>query len=310
MKTLFRISDCRFRIVNFWNRGSSVLSLTLISLSAYSLTLNAQIYSDDDIEICNEKIQLSVDKNLAEKPISDVFIEMSESFIGTDYLAYSLETDGEEQLVVNLSGLDCTTFVEYSLALSRCIKKDTITSDDFLEELQLIRYRDGEINGYPSRLHYFSDWITNNVAKKVVEDETLQMGGKPIKFNLNFMSTHPDSYKQLIENLDLIPVIKIQEDEISSRTYYYIPKDEFESKEKFINSGDIIAITTTVDGLDIGHLGIAVRNEDGRIHLLHAPSPNTKVHITELTLADYLMKYKRHSGVIVLRVLEPTNLSH
>ncbi|MDH3268411.1 MAG: DUF1460 domain-containing protein [Ignavibacteria bacterium] len=296
--------------MNFWNRGSSVLSLTLISLSAYSLTLNAQIYSDDDIEICNEKIQLSVDKNLAEKPISDVFIEMSESFIGTDYLAYSLETDGEEQLVVNLSGLDCTTFVEYSLALSRCIKKDTITSDDFLEELQLIRYRDGEINGYPSRLHYFSDWITNNVAKKVVEDETLQMGGKPIKFNLNFMSTHPDSYKQLIENLDLIPVIKIQEDEISSRTYYYIPKDEFESKEKFINSGDIIAITTTVDGLDIGHLGIAVRNEDGRIHLLHAPSPNTKVHITELTLADYLMKYKRHSGVIVLRVLEPTNLSH
>lgn len=310
MKTLFRISDCRFRIVNFWNRGSSVLSLTLISLLASSLTLNAQIYSDDDIEICNEKIQLSVDKNLAEKPISDVFIEMSESFIGTDYLAYSLETDGEEQLVVNLSGLDCTTFVEYSLALSRCIKKDTITSDDFLEELQLIRYRDGEINGYPSRLHYFSDWITNNVAKKVVEDETLQMGGKPIKFNLNFMSTHPDSYKQLIENLDLIPVIKIQEDEISSRTYYYIPKDEFESKEKFINSGDIIAITTTVDGLDIGHLGIAVRNEDGRIHLLHAPSPNTKVHITELTLADYLMKYKRHSGVIVLRVLEPTNLSH
>jgi len=48
--------------------------------------------------------------------------------------------------------------------------------------------------------------------------------------------------------------------------------------------------------------------DDGRIHLLHAPSPGTKVHITELTLEDYLMKYKRHSGVIVLKALEPGKL--
>lgn len=308
MKTLFRISDCRFRIVNFWNRGSSVLSLTLISLLASSLTLNAQIYSDDDIEICNEKFQLSVDKNLAEKPISDVFIEMSESFIGTDYLAHSLETDGDEQLVINLRGVDCTTFVEFSLAISRCIKKGTTSFDDFLEEVQFIRYRDGVVDGYTSRLHYFSDWISNNVSKGVIEDETLRMGGMPIKFHLNFMSTHPESYKQLKENPELIPIIQIQEEEISLRDYYYIPEEEFKSKEEFINSGDIIAVTTTVEGLDIGHIGIAVRMDDGRIHLLHAPSPNTKVHITEQTLIDYLMKYKRHSGVIVLRVLEPTNL--
>jgi hypothetical protein len=134
------------------------------------------------------------------------------------------------------------------------------------------------------------------------------MCGEPIKFDLDYMSTHPDSYKQLDENPDLIPIIKIQEEEISSRTYYYILKAEFKSKEEFVNSGDIIAVTTTVEGLDIGHVGIAIRMDDGRIHLLHAPNPDTKVHITELTLEDYLMKYKRHSGVIVLRVLEPTNL--
>jgi hypothetical protein len=122
------------------------------------------------------------------------------------------------------------------------------------------------------------------------------------------MSTHPDNYKQLEENPELIPIIQIQEKEISSRTYYYIPKDELRSKEKLINSGDIIAVTTTVEGLDIGHIGIAVRMDDGKIHLLHAPSPNTKVHITEITLEEYLMKYKRHSGVIVLRVLKPTDL--
>jgi hypothetical protein len=279
--------------------------LFIVSISSSS---TAQIYSDEDIEICDTKFQFAVKEDLKDKPISDVVVEIGESFIGTDYLAHALEADGDEQLVVNLTGFDCTTFVESSLALSRCAKKGTTTFESFMKELQFIRYRDGVINGYTSRLHYFSDWITNNIAKGVIEDETMQMCGKPIKFHLDYMSSHPDSYKQLEENPDLIPIIKIQEEEISSREYCFIPKDEFESKEKFINSGDIIAVTTTVEGLDIGHVGIAVRMEDGRIQLLHAPSPNTKVHMTEATLQDYLMKYKRHSGVIVLRVLEPNFL--
>jgi hypothetical protein len=303
MKTLFNKSKVKSQKSK--SIQISVYLFFLIIPWSYSC---AQIYSEEAIEICNQKFQLADDKNFKEKSISDVFIEISESFIGTDYLAHSLETDGDEQLVVNLSGLDCTTFVEYSLAISRCIIKGRASFDDFMEELQFIRYRDGTVNGYTSRLHYFSDWITNNLAKGVIEDGTFQMGGTPIKFHLDFMSTHPVSYKQLEEKPELIPIIQIQEKEISSREYYYIPKEEIKSKEKFINSGDIIAVTTTDDGLDIGHLGIAVRNDDGRIHLLHAPSPNTKVHITELTLEEYLMKYKRHSGVIVLRVLEPTDL--
>ncbi|HEY6436378.1 MAG TPA: N-acetylmuramoyl-L-alanine amidase-like domain-containing protein, partial [Ignavibacteriaceae bacterium] len=268
----------------------------------------AQVFSESDVEICDMKFQIAVNEELEYKPINDIIAEIGKSFIGTEYLAHGLEEEGDEQLVINLTGLDCTTLVENCLALSRCVKKGSNSFDDYLSELQYIRYRDGVVEGYPSRLHYFSDWITNNVEKGVIEDETLLIGGTPIKFQLDFMSTHPESYKQLKENPDLIPVIKIQEEEISSREYYYIPKEEFKSKEEFINTGDIIAITTTVEGLDIGHIGIAVKMDDGRIHLLHAPSPNTEVHITELTLEDYLMKYKRHSGVIVLRVLEPTDL--
>lgn len=265
----------------------------------------SQLFSEVDVEKCDSIFQISVDKNLSQKPINEVLVEIGKSFIGTDYLAHSLEKDGDEQLVINLFGLDCTTFVENVLALSRCVKEKQTSFEDYSEELQFIRYRDGIINGYPSRLHYFSDWIYNNVSKDIVEDITEQIGGTAIQFKLNFMSTHPESYKQLNENPDLIPQIKIQEEEISSRIYYYIPKDEVELKEKFINEGDIIAITTTVEGLDIGHLGIAVKMDDERIHLLHAPTVNTKVHITKEPLSDYLMKYKRHSGVIVLKPLEP-----
>jgi hypothetical protein len=267
--------------------------------------LNAQIFSETDVEVCNSKFKLAVDKNLAEKPIGDVIAEIGKSFIGTDYLSHSLEKDGDEQLVINLTGLDCTTFLENSLVLARCIKKGKTSFEDYMKELQLIRYRNGVIDQYPSRLHYFADWIYDNVRKGIIDDVTEEIGGKKKKFDVNFMSTHPESYKHLKENPDFIPFIEKQEKEISCREYYYVPREELKSKEQLIINGDLIGITTTVDGLDIGHIGIAVKMEDGRIYLLHAPTEDTKVQITEQPLSDYLMKYKRHSGVIVLRPVEP-----
>lgn len=272
----------------------------------YSFSFSySQVFSEKDVEVCNSKFQLAVDKNLKALPIGEVIVETGKSFIGTDYLSHSLEKDGEEQLVINLTGLDCTTFIENVLVLSRCIKKDKTTFEDYQNELQLIRYRDGVIDKYPSRLHYFSDWIYDNVKKNIVKDVTNDIGGEKIKFDVNFMSTHPESYKQLKENPDFIPVIKKQEEEISCREYFYIPEEELSSKEKLIQNGDLLGITTTVDGLDVGHTGIAVKTDDGRIHLLHAPSENTRVQISELPLSEYLMKYERHSGVIVLRPQEP-----
>jgi hypothetical protein len=282
--------------------------ILIIYFFLYPSILLSQIFSESDVEICKSKFQLAVDKNLAEKPMGDIIVEVGKSFIGTDYLSHGLEKDGNEQLVINLTGLDCTTFLENSLVFARCITKEATSFEDYLNELQLIRYRNGVIDQYPSRLHYFSDWIYDNEKKGIVKDVTEEIGGKKIKFNLDFMSTHPDSYKHLRENPDFIPIIKKQEKEISCREYYFIPKEELESKEQSILNGDLIAITTTVEGLDIGHIGVAVQMDDGRIHLLHAPTENTKVQITEQPLSDYLSKYKRHSGVIVLRVLEPSNL--
>ena len=306
MKTLFRISDCGLRISNFCHAVFLIpfITISLLLIFLFNSILTAQIFSESDVEICNSKFQLAVEKNLAENPIGDVIAEVGKSFIGTDYLSYGLEKDGDEQLVINLTGLDCTTFLENSLVLARCIKKGKTSFEDYMSELQLIRYRDGVIDQYPSRLHYFSDWIYDNVKKGIVDDVTEEIGGEKIKFKLDFMSTHPDSYKHLKENPDFIPVIKKQEKEISCREYYFIPKVELKSKEELIEHGDLIAITTNVEGLDIGHIGIAVKMDDGRIHLLHAPTENTKVQITEQPLSDYLMKYKRHSGVVVLRALE------
>ncbi len=120
-----------------------------------------------------KSFRLAVDEDdLKDQPINDVIVKIGESFIGTEYLAHALEEDGDEQLVINLSGLDCTTLVENSLALARCVKLDSTSFENYLDELQFIRYRDGIVDGYPSRLHYFSDWIYDNIFKGVIEDET------------------------------------------------------------------------------------------------------------------------------------------
>lgn len=271
----------------------------------FTVLINAQIYSEKDVEVCNSKFKLAVDKNLESKPIGDVIASIGKSFLGTEYVAHTLEKGDSEQLVIDLTGLDCTTFLENSLVLARCVKENDATFNNYKKELIKVRYRNGILNEYPSRLHYFSDWIYNNTKKGIVKDITKEIGGEPIKFKVDFMSEHPQYYVQLKNNPKFIPVIKSQEEKINKREYYYIPKAKVAEVKNKIHNGDLIAITTNKEGLDIGHVGIAVKQPDGRIHFMHAPNVGYKVQITKEPLADYLARIKSHTGIIVLRAQEP-----
>ncbi len=279
--------------------------LMILAFMILITKLNAQVFSDKDVEACNSKFNLAVSKSLLSYPINKVIVEIGKSFIGTEYVAHTLEKPGDEQLVINLTGLDCTTYLESVLALARCVKQNNLNFTDYLNELTFIRYRDGKINKYPSRLHYFSDWIFNNQSKGIIEDITKEIGGKKIRFDVNIMSENPKLYKQLQENPEFIPTIKKQEAEINKRDYYFIPKSQIEKIESKIESGDLIALTSANKGEDIGHVGIAIKMDDGRIHFMHAPLVGSKVQITDLPLSDYANKIKKHTGIIVLRVLEP-----
>ncbi len=284
---------------------SKISLIIILSLILFSSNIQSQVFSEKDVEVCNSKFILAVGKSLTEKPINEVIVEIGKSFLETQYVAHTLEKEGDEQLVINLTGLDCTTFLETSLTFARCIKKDQTSFDDYQKELTFIRYRDGKIDKYPSRLHYFSDWIYNNQQKGIVKDITEEIGGNKIKFNVNFMSENPKYYLQLKDNPDFITVIEKQEKEINSRQYYYISENDIEKIESKIQTGDLIALTTSDTGLDIGHVGIAIKMDNGRIHFMHAPLVGSKVQITEMPLSDYVKKIKKHTGIIVLRVLEP-----
>ncbi|MDR0865578.1 MAG: DUF1460 domain-containing protein [Candidatus Symbiothrix sp.] len=221
----------------------------------------------------------------------------------TPYVAQTLEGNAEEELVVNLHELDCMTFVENCLALSRAAQYPFPDSDYFVRQLKYIRYRSGIIHGYTSRLHYTTDWIADNVGKGTIEDITYALGGKRFQPHLGFMSSHPDLYPGLSENSQDVEVMISIERAINQRnTYYYIPQNEINDKQALIKSGDIICFTTNLPGLDISHLGIACWNK-GQLSFIHASSKYKKVIINPESLADYCGTIKGNTGIMVLRPL-------
>ncbi len=254
-------------------------------------------YQPKDKKILEQVLELYSEDN--EATTSALMLKVGSFFKETPYVAHTLET-GEEQLVVNLREMDCTTFAENCLAISRTIKSDKHTFEQFCSELQFIRYRDGIIDAYPSRLHYFCDWIYNNQQKNLIADMSQEIAQTPFPKQINFMSTHPDSYRQLKESAPLVDLIAAQEKLISTRLMFYIPETKVAELESKLMDGDIAGITTEIDGIAIQHVVILIRQE-GRIHLMHASSKAEKVAVSEITLEEYLQNSKSASGIMLAR---------
>jgi hypothetical protein len=259
---------------------------------------------DQNELICKKKFVLATEMKLHEKPINEVVLAIGQSFIGTEYAANTLDAPGKEELMVNLQTLDCVTFYENSLVLARCIKKKKLTFDDYKNELQFVRYRGGVLNGYASRLHYTSDYFFDNEKKGVLKNVTKELGGVPFKKKINFMTLHTDTYVQLKNSPENVKEIQKMEDRVNARMMYHIPKSDVQRIASKIKDGDIIGITSTVDGLDCNHTGIAIR-KNGTLHFLHAPITGSKVQITELPFWEYLAKIKKDAGIMVARPVEP-----
>lgn len=227
-------------------------------------------------------------------------------FLGRPYVAHTLEVADEEVLVVNTRQLDCTTLVENVAALTLCVRRQHYAFSDFLEVLRMLRYRRGELNGYLSRLHYFSDWIIDNASMSLVREH--QSPVPPFTatqyISVNYMSQHPEAYKALRNNLSLVPLIARQEQMLKGKVFRYIPVQEIRNSHVLrdaIHDGDIIAITCNKPGLDIAHLGFAVWRKDG-LHLLNASSVHQKVVEEPMTLRQYMAKHPSFTGIRIVRI--------
>jgi hypothetical protein len=231
-------------------------------------------------------------------------------FLDRPYVSYTLEvtTDGVERLEVNTRQLDCTTLVETVTALTLCVYHCRFTWRDYVNHLMSLRYRNGRLNGYTSRLHYFSDWIRDNSRRENVIE--IQQDEPPFnaiqQLDIHYMTSHPKAYRALRNEPELLPVIRQQEDSLTGLRYRYIPKADVKDTPEMrraIRDGDIIAITCSKPGLDIAHLGFAVWQSDG-LHLLNASQLHKRVVIEPMTLGQYLSKHPSHTGIRVIRIVK------
>lgn len=286
-----------------------IIISTLLACSVFSKKHNnatTRFYTQADSALVVQKINQF--KDMASMTTSNVLSMLALSFIDTPYESHTLDTHDKEQLVINLRAFDCTTFIETCLALSLTIKSESPSFEEFCKILENIRYRDGKLIDYTSRLHYFSDWIYDNSQKDYIVDITQQLGGVIYPNMVNFMSTHPEAYRQLKENSDFILSMQQIEKTISNRNYFYIPKNNIKSTDLSKANGSIVAFTTNIDGLDIIHTGIII-NEKQQIKLLHASSDKGKVVLSKTNIKEYIQGNKLQTGMMVIFPAN-TQISH
>ncbi len=255
----------------------------------------------EDRKIFEEVVRLLDKKETDRKPPGQLTVEIGKLFLGAPYAGDTLQIKRTERFVVNLREHDCVTFVENVMALVAAIKSGEKSFDAFRRFLRKIRYRQGRLLGYASRLHYFSDWIHDNQRKGILRDMTAEMAARPKRKVVNFMTTHPDLYPPLVNADDLRRMNSIER-AISKRPLFFIPKKDLRHLEDRICEGDLIAITTHRPGLDVQHAGFAARIRN-RIHLLHASRLAGKVVLSQETLYRYLMRNSSCSGIMVARVI-------
>lgn len=227
-----------------------------------------------------------------------------EKFLDTPYKAHTLE-HAPEQLTVNLDSLDCTTFVETALALAITAQERRWSWRDFIYNLRRIRYRQGSVDGYASRLHYICDWALDNTARGNFSEVTNRFPKvNYVVKTISFMSENADKYPALADSATLANIKNV---EIGYRNHRYpfiktIDTSEKNTKAEF-RQGDIVAFTSTLKNLDVTHMGIIVVR-DGAPYVMHASLSAGKVLISETPLDKFLKRNRSFTGVRVFRLTE------
>ncbi len=271
-------------------------------------------WTAQDWRVFRQKIRWAEALRLDTLSMGDAVVRLAETFVGWTYTPQTLEVPGPERVVVNLAELDCVTFIENVLALVRYqarfggVDETTpeLARDRYEFLLETIRYRGGGLAGYTSRLHYFSEWLTDNQERGLVTLRTLALGGIEDAEPIDFMSTHPSAYPALANDDVAVQAIRNVENRLNASVRLYIPQSAIGEIAGQINDGDLIAATSTVTGLDIAHTGIAIRIED-RLHLLHAPLVGRVIEISELPLADRILGIGSQDGIMIATPLRGTN---
>ena len=245
------------------------------------------------------------------RPLGARAIRVGELAIGTPYEAFTLEAyikgGGDpkdvEPLTLSLTRFDCVTLVESCIAIARA-SDDGVrpTWAKFSREVERMRYRGGKRHGYATRLHYFSEWISDGEKRGLVKDLGEELGGSNDTRPLRFMTEHRSSYPALADD-PVFAAIGEMERRLDGSPRFVVATEKIAGVQDRLQTGDVIAFATGIAGLDVTHAAFAYRGTDGVLRVLHAPLSGGSVEITRTTLPEYVAKIRRATGILVARPL-------
>ncbi len=257
----------------------------------------------EDIARFERVVKYAKQQNFPDRPMGEIVQAIGDYFLGQPYTEGLLDKSGTEKLVISLDRFDCVLFIETVLAIARGVAAQDYDYQNFVNRIESQRYLNGKMNGYCSRLHYFSEWINDNQKRQTVENITAKLGGIPMDKRLNFMSQHRSSYPQMIKDETTYQCIVNIEADLAKSTVNYIPENRIKSIYSELKPGDIVAVATDVKGLDVTHTGLVYRNRDGNIGLIHA-SPAGQVTVA-YDLHRYISRVESAIGIVVARPIDP-----
>ncbi len=278
-----------------------VFALPLWCHAAKPLPLSITFKGQEKFDAITNK---AVTEKWSELSTSERMVKIAMELEGIPYTSYTLEIDNHiESPSVNFEGLDCWTFFEICLGFSRMLDtpKGAYQPRDLLRQIEWTRYRNGRCHGnYLDRIHYLAEWYVDNDKRGNIKDLTRSFPNTRMHNRCQEMSILWKSYRYLKHNPDLREQMAKQEAQLTKMPVYMVPKHKVAGIEKKLKDGDIIGIASAHDGGYCSHVGIVVKDKQGRSRFMHASSSHKKV-IIDSTISSYLHQYNKHAGILVAR---------
>src|SRR5947208_9441438 len=237
----------------------------------------------------------------ASVPLGRAAVRVGELARGTPYEAYTLEAylraggdpTSAEPLTLWLTRFDCVSLVESCLAVARPARTSTAapTWDAFAREVERMRYRGGVLGSYASRLHYFSEWISDGARRGLLQDIAPSLGAEDDPRPLRFMTEHRKSYVALADDR-VFAQIATMERGLDGQPRHVIPTAHIAQVADRIQTGDVLGFATSIPGLDVTHSAFAYRDAKGVLRVLHAPLSGGTVEVSQYELPEYVAAIK------------------
>ncbi|HEX2190191.1 MAG TPA: N-acetylmuramoyl-L-alanine amidase-like domain-containing protein [Longimicrobiaceae bacterium] len=223
-------------------------------------------------------------------------------FSGSVYDEY-LDDGGDparEPLSLPLDRFNCLSFVESCLAVARLAASDGAPSwEAFAREVERVRYRDGARRGYTSRLHYFSEWLSDNARRGILLDLGPRLG-VPDPGTLDYITTRAERYPALRDPA-VHAEMRRHEQRLAAIPRWVIPTRDLPRVEPLLEEGDVVGLVLAQEGLDVAHAGIVCTGPTGRPTLLSARQSAGEVLVDPQPLVEHVRIRDFYTGICVGR---------